>query len=162
MIFSREETMPCVGLSQIDTLNSSEKKWVIKIYPWGTAVCLKVPASWKQHKTKWVTEYLSWLLVLSLVWHSLKIPWGVIALQSSNNNTIDLYREYRGNKLQALIKTVVRNLQTDWDMELQFLPLFSSWTGKSITGEVFFLTRRMMYPWVYYNNAKDFQLLVSR
>jgi len=35
------------------------------------------------------------------------ITYGVTALQSSNNRTIDLYSEYGGNKLQALIKTVV-------------------------------------------------------
>jgi len=35
------------------------------------------------------------------------ITYGVTALQSSNNRTIDLYSEYSGNKLQALTKTVV-------------------------------------------------------
>ena len=35
------------------------------------------------------------------------ITCGVTVLQSSNNRTIDLYSEYRGNKLQALTKTVV-------------------------------------------------------
>ena len=35
------------------------------------------------------------------------ITYGVIAIKSSNNRTIDLYSEYRGNKLQVLIKMVV-------------------------------------------------------
>ena len=35
------------------------------------------------------------------------ITYGVTALQSSNNRTIDLYSEYRGNKLQAHTKMVV-------------------------------------------------------
>ena len=35
------------------------------------------------------------------------ITYRVTALQSSDNRTIDLYSEYRGNKLQALTKTVV-------------------------------------------------------
>jgi len=35
------------------------------------------------------------------------IPWGVTDLQSSNHKTIDLYSTYRGNKLQALTKTIV-------------------------------------------------------
>ena len=35
------------------------------------------------------------------------VTYGVIALQSRNNRIIDLYSEYRGNKLQALTKTIV-------------------------------------------------------
>jgi len=35
------------------------------------------------------------------------LTYGVTALQSSNNKTINLYSEYKGNKLQALTKTVV-------------------------------------------------------
>jgi len=35
------------------------------------------------------------------------ITYGVTALQSNSNRTINLYSKYRGNKLQALTKTVV-------------------------------------------------------
>ena len=38
--------------------------------------------------------------------HIPTIHWGVIALQSSNNKTVELYSECRGNKLQTLAKMV--------------------------------------------------------
>jgi len=44
---------------------------------------------------------------------SIPMRWGVIALQSSNNETIDLYSEYRESKLQALTKTVVTYKQIE-------------------------------------------------
>ena len=34
--------------------------------------------------------------------YNYNITYGVAALQSSSNRTVDLYSEYRGNKLQAL------------------------------------------------------------
>ena len=48
------------------------------------------------------------------------ITYGLTALQSSNNRTIDLYNEYWGNKLLVLKKMVATYKQIEVHTELQF------------------------------------------
>jgi len=79
-------------------------------------LCYKMwPDMWKQDIITYLSNSCllniytlhSYVYLLAKFQIHILITYGVIALQSSNNRIIDLYSEYRGNKLQVLTYTVV-------------------------------------------------------
>ena len=64
------------------------------------------------------------------------ITYRVTVLQSSNNRTIDLYSEYRGNKISGAYKNGC-NLQTNWSTELLFHHCTHREQGNGLLGKVF-------------------------